>query len=202
MQETVAAVLWGTGLTSKTHCESLAAIAGGGHLEGHCGHQQALDCREILDNRLGLSEMSVSTTSQSLQFKIGRAEWELRAHCQERAVRSSGLRRHLVSTHMQHTRTCHTLVLVGHQWMRGAGVTANLPAEEHMPWLGIYSWGKPDWGKPFKGQAAAKHCLYIATHVNVRPMASQSPSPVQPGGGEPGSTSKHPCTSGGELTCG
>ena len=30
-------------LTSKTHCERLVAITGGGHLKGHGGHQQALD---------------------------------------------------------------------------------------------------------------------------------------------------------------
>ena len=34
-------------LTSKLHCERLAAIAGGGHLKGHCGHQQALDYRDL-----------------------------------------------------------------------------------------------------------------------------------------------------------
>lgn len=46
-------------------------------------------------------------------------------------------------------------------------------------------------------QAAAQHCLYGATHVNVRPLAFQSPLPIQPGGGEPGSTSKHPCSETG-----
>ena len=37
---------WGV-LTSKTHCERLGAIAGVGHLKGHCGHQLALDNRDL-----------------------------------------------------------------------------------------------------------------------------------------------------------
>ena len=49
----------------------------------------------------------------------------------------------MISTHMQHTLTCHISILVGHQLMQGARAAANHPVAEPMPWLGLQSWGKP-----------------------------------------------------------